>query len=97
MKKLTFEELRKMNKEEWKQAVLVFKQESFDKPYTEIQRSYSVDSSAKYFNGNMNGNSLFGNCLDGTDTGVRLDHYMHCLPSDGIGQRWLIDYCYITE
>ena len=25
----------------------------------------------------MNGNSLFGNCLDGKDLGVRLDLYMY--------------------
>ena len=27
----------------------------------------------KYFDGNMSGSSLFGNCLDGKDLGVRLD------------------------
>lgn len=77
------------NKEDWKEAVIVFKPESFDKKYSEKARSYQVNSNAKYFDGNMNGSSLFGNCLDGTDDGVRLDKYMY----DG----WEVDYCYITE
>lgn len=33
------------------------------------------------------GTSLFGDCLDETDEGVRLDHLMH--------SGWTPDYCYI--
>jgi hypothetical protein len=72
----------------WKKAVIVFKESSFKKPFTEVQRSYEISSDAKYFNYNMNGSSLFGNCLDGSDDGVRLDRYFH---------EWKIDFCYITE
>ena len=72
----------------WKKAVIVFTESSFQKPFTEVQRSYQISSDAKYFNYNMNGSSLFGNCLDGSDDGVRLDRYFH---------EWKIDFCYITE
>ena len=59
------------------------------KPFTELERSYQISSDAKYFDGNMSGNSLFGNCLDGKDLGVRLDYYMY--------SGWKVDFCYITE
>ena len=95
MNKLTFEEL--CNIEDWKQAVIVFKKESFDNEYTEEERSYKVNHDDKYFNPEMLGSSLYGFCLDGKDLGVRLDWYMKALPEDGLGKRWLVDYCYIVE
>ena len=73
----------------WKKAVVVFTESSFEKPFTELERSYTISSDAKYFDGNMNGNSLFGNCLDEKDLGVRLDLYIY--------EGWKVDYCYITE
>lgn len=72
-------------------GVIVFKQESFTKPYTETQRSYKTDSDQKAFLSNMIGSSLFADCLDGTDSGVRLDWYMH--GKDG----WEVEYCYLLE
>lgn len=77
------------DKKNWKKAVVVFTEASFTRPYSEIERSYQISSDAKYFDGNMIGNSLFGNCLDGNDSGVRLDNYMY--------SGWKVDYCYITE
>lgn len=70
-------------------GVIVFTQDSFDKTYTEVERSYEVTSDNKAFLPNMISNSIFGNCLDGKDLGIRLDLYIY----DG----WKIDYCYITE
>ena len=67
-------------------GVIVFKASSFDKPYTEIERSYKFTSDNKAFIGAC-GTSIYGDCLDGKDSGVRLDWYMY----DG----WEIDYCYI--
>lgn len=93
IKKITFTELQR-NKD-WKRAVIVFKEDSYDRDFTEIERSYKVSSDAKYFNGMMGGNSLFGDCLDGKDNGVRLDIYMALLPNEG--KRWVVEYCYITE
>lgn len=89
----TLQELR--DNETWEEAVIVFKLESFNRPFTEEERSYKFTRNNKYFNPNANGNSLFGNCLDGRDNDVRLDIYMHRLPEEGT--RWLEDYCYITK
>ena len=87
IKKISFWDLQEMT--DWKEAVLVFTESSFNIPYAEQERSYTISSDAKYFDGNMGGSSLFGNCLDGKDLGVRLDKYMY--------EGWKVDYCYITE
>ena len=73
----------------WEEAIIVFAESSFEKPFTELERSYKVSSGDKYFDGNMGGNSLFGNCLDGKDLGVRLDVYIY--------EGWKPEFCYITE
>lgn len=89
MKRLTFKELQ--DNKNWKEAVIVFTEDSYSKPFTEIERSYRVHSDAKYFDSTKIGNSLFGDCLDGTDLGVRLDVYIH-----DIENKWKVEYCYIT-
>ncbi|PGF05032.1 hypothetical protein [Bacillus toyonensis] len=91
--KLTLKDLQ--NSKTWEKAVVVFKPESFSREFTEEQRSYEIQRDSKYFNPMMGGNSLFGNCLDGTDNGVRLDIFMKLLPEEG--RRWIVDYCYITK
>ena len=73
------------------EAVIVFKQVSFNKEYSELSRSYVVCSETKYFMPNMGGNSLFGSCLDGSESGVRLDWYMQ-------GDKpWQVEYCYLIN
>lgn len=67
-------------------AVIVFKQENFDKEYPVLSRSYLVHSDSKYFCWWMGGSSLPGYCLDGTDQGVRLEAY-----------KWEAEYCYFVE
>lgn len=93
MEKLTFNQLKENTS--WKEAVVVFTPESFSREYSEESRSYKISSDAKYFDGSKIGNSLFGDCLDGTDNGVRLDWYMKALPEETT--RWVVDFCYITE
>jgi len=90
MEKLTFNQLKE-NKE-WKKAVIVFTENSFSKPYSELQRSYKISSNAKYFDYSKIGNSLFGDCLDGTDNGVKLNNYMHS--AEG---KWIVEYCYLIN
>ena len=90
MEKLTLQELK--NGKDWKTAVIVFTKDSFDKPYTEEQRSYCVSSDNKYFDDTKLGNSLFGDCLDGTDIRVRLDLYIH-----DSEKPWKVGYCYIVD
>lgn len=58
-----------------KKITIIYSQDNWNKPFTEIQRTYETDTNQKYFNVNACGCSLFGNCLDGTDLGVRLDWY----------------------
>jgi hypothetical protein len=93
MKKLTLSELE--NQKSWKEAVIVFTEDSYSKNYSETERSYKVSRDCKYFNPMMIGTSLFGDCLDDKDNGVRLDRYMSLLPTEG--KRWEVDYCYITK
>lgn len=88
VEKISFTELE--NNTDWKEAVIVFAQESFEVKFSELERSYTVEATEKYFNADMNGNSLYGSCLDGKDDDVRLDNYM------SMGS-WIVDYCYITE
>jgi hypothetical protein len=95
VKRITFRELGESK--DWKEAVIVFTNRSFGvlKQYTLEERSYKVSSDAKWFDNNKNGMSLFGDCLDGKDNGVRLDHYMRLTPEEG--KRWEVEYCYITK
>ena len=94
MKKITFGELCNTS-DSWVKAVIVFAPESFVNDFSELERSYEVYSDAKYFDANMGGSSLFGNCLDRKDNGIRLDWYMNRLPKDGTP--WTVDYCYIVK
>lgn len=91
--KLTLNDLQ--SNKTWKKAVVVFAQESFSREFTEKQRSYEITPDNHYFKPESISNSLFGNCLDGTDNGVRLDIYKSRLPEEG--KRWIIEYCYITK
>ena len=68
-------------------AVIVITSDSFTKNYTEVERSYRVHNANRMFQHDKIANSLFGDCLDGTDNGVRLDWY--------IGDGWKVDYCYV--
>jgi hypothetical protein len=86
MQKLTLSQLHDL---EWQEAVVVFTEDSWKRQYSLEARSYEISSDNKYFNPNAISSSLFGNCLDGTDNGVRLDLYMH--------ENWKVDYCYIIK
>lgn len=70
-------------------GVIVFTEDSFGASYTEKERSYRVSNDNKAFQHGKISNSLFGDCLDYKDLGVRLDVYMY----DG----WKVEYCYIEE
>lgn len=60
---------------EHKTAIIVFAQSNWDTPYPEESRSYSSYSDQWGWDYSKMGNSRIGNCLDGTDMGVRLDWY----------------------
>ena len=65
-------------------GIIVYKQKNFEKPFSLVERSYEVANNNRCFQPNKISNSLFGNCLDGVDLGVRLDWY-----------RWEVEYCYM--
>ena len=66
-------------------GVIVFTEDTFSKPYSLEERSYKVTNQNKAFLPHCCSNSIFGDCLDGIDLGVRLHDY--------IGD-WKVDYCY---
>lgn len=105
MKKLTYYEMkdtmqRAFTEGKKKTAVIVFTEDSFPKQYSLESRSYRVSADNKVFNPRAAGYSLYGECLDGKDRGVRLEQYIDCeygkdnkFGKDGMG--WHVDYCYI--
>ena len=69
-------------------GVVVFKSENWpDKDFSLESRSYKIVSDNKYFISGMGGNSIFADCLDGSES-IRLDWYLGS---------WEIDYCYIEN
>lgn len=69
-------------------GIVVYKQGNyFKKQYSKKERSYRVSSNNKAFIPGQLGNSIFADCLDGVDIGVRLDYY----------RDWIVDYCYFPE
>lgn len=92
--KQIFQELKHHSPMEDLTAHVTFTEDSFDKPYSLLSRTYSFSSDNKAFLSYMGGYSIFGDCLDGTDQGVRLDWY---IAEEGRGGSWNIQNCYILE
>ena len=66
-------------------GIIVFNQSNWpNHPFTEEQRSYRVSNANRQFQDGKISNSLFGDCLDGKDLGVRLDWY-----------NWSVEFCYM--
>lgn len=86
MKSITLQRLKE-NYQEWKRAVIVLTQESFSRVATINERSFEINSNAKYFSDDKLGSSLFGKCLSDS-TIERLDHLLQV----GFIE---IEYCYI--
>lgn len=74
-------------------ALIVFTADSFDQPYSLIQRSYIISSHNKAFMPNMASNSIFGDSLDGNDRGVKLSEYMASY--NGGKDGWRVETCYL--
>lgn len=72
---------------------IVVAQSSFDKPYSEEDRTYEVSSNNKAFQPGKLGYSIFGTSLTGSDVGVRLDWYLQ--DEQGGDGGWEIERCYI--
>ena len=70
-------------------AVAVISEDSFDAAYTEVQRSYRFTNHNKAFIPSNLSRSIFADCLDDTEVGIRLDWYL--------GERWKVEYAYIES
>ena len=70
---------------------IVFTADSFDKEYSETSRTYCVSSNNKAYQSGMGGYSIYGSCLDGTDSCIRLEGYMRGENS------WKIEKCYMFK
>lgn len=101
MKKLTWNEACKSlkgvnligNEDEARLVVaVVFTKDSFRRDFSEKERTYYVSNNNRAFQSRKISNSIFGECADGTDSGVRLDWYMH-----DTEHPWKVEYCYIVE
>lgn len=95
MERLTFQEL-KDRRQEWKSAVIVFTEDTFNKPYSLDERSYRLTENDMWgLDDTKIGRRITGSCLDGTDQNIRLDWYM--FGHDDPKHNWKVDYCYIEE
>ena len=74
---------------------IVLTADSFDKPYTEEQRTYVVSSNNKAFIEGMGGYSIYASSLDGSDKCVRLEAYM--ADEHGGKDGWKIEKCYVKD
>ena len=70
--------------------VAVITRDSFSKEYTLKERSYAFTNHNKFFIPSNIGGSIFADCLDGKDVGIRLEQYVCNL-------NWNVEYCYIKE
>lgn len=77
------------------EGYIVFSADSFRIPYDETARTYAVNSDCKAFQPNMGGYSIFGDCMDGSEHGVRLDLYM--AEERGGKDGWQIERCYMMS
>lgn len=75
-------------------AHITFAEDSFDKEYSLLSRTYLFSSDNKGFRPRMSSRSIFAYCLDGTDQGARLDWHME---EEGNKGGWKVENCYILE
>lgn len=69
---------------------IVFAQSSFAKEYSKESRTYVVSSDNKRWHPDMISNSIWGNCLDGSESDVKLSDYMFG------DNAWEIEDCFIV-
>ena len=90
-----FQELKRTSPRENLTAHIIFTEDSFDKPYSLLSRTYCVSSDNNGFGTGLISRSIFAYCLDvASDQGVRLDWYME---EEGNLGGWKVEECYILE
>lgn len=76
MREITNQEMHDLFRDtQDKYALITYKQENFEKEFSEQSRTYMVSSDNRCFETGKIANSMFGSCIDGTDVGIRLDWY----------------------
>lgn len=90
--KKIFREHEAANPDHHLTGYITFKEESFDKPYTEEQRTYCVSSDNKAFQPDKCGYSIYGACMDGSEI-VRIDLTM--AEEHGSKDGWKVEDCAI--
>ena len=76
------------------EGYIVFASASYSQFYPVKSRTYCVNNEANWFHSGRFSTSLRGDCLDGSDRGVRLDA---CMKDFENKNGWIVDYCYIPE
>ena len=74
---------------------VVFTKDSFEKEYTEEERTYVFSSANKAFMPNMGGYSIYASSLDGSDRNVRIEQYMK--DEYGGEDGWKIEKCFVKD
>lgn len=86
-----YNELEKANADgAEKFGVVVFSKDNWSVEYSLESRSYKVSSECRRFRAGAISNSVFGDALDGSDNGVRLDLY---IAEFG----WKVEDCYMLD
>lgn len=101
MQKMTWREMTKLFRDYNKTkppvvpvvGYIIFAPESYRREYSLEPRTYMVCSDCNWFNNRISC-SLYGDCLDGTDRGVRLDCYMQDFGNKG---GWIVADCYVDD
>lgn len=91
--KLFFQQTEKEKKHAT--GFIVFTEDSFDKSYTEEERTYVVSSDNKAFVEGVGGYSIYASSLDGKDKCVRLEAYM--ADERGGKDGWKVEKCYVKS
>ena len=78
------------------EAFVTFTPDSFEDTYTQLERTYLFTSNNKAFaSPSCSGYSIFGDCMDGKDSGVRLERYM--ADEKGGKDGWKVENCGIIK
>lgn len=77
----------------WKHGYVVIENRSFIKDFSLESRTYRTLRSSKAYDPTMLGYSIFGDCLNKRDNGIRLDMYL----KEEKGQEWIVNYCYFKD
>lgn len=77
------------------EGYVVFSEKNFTKKYPEVDRTYFFSSRNKAFMTNVSGNSIYGCCLNGGSSWIRLDQYI--TEENPKANGWKVEYFYLKD